>query len=108
MRPVLHFSAMRLTVEQANAIRRIAREEAGADSIVRLFGSRLDDNARGGDIDLLVQAAHPIDRPALFGARLAARLTRVMGGRRVDVLLAAPNLQTLPIHALAARDGIVL
>lgn len=100
--------AMRLTTEQANTIRHIAREEAGADSVVRLFGSRLDDAARGGDIDLLLETSHPIDNPALFSARIAARLMRVLGGRHVDVLLSAPNLETLPIHAIAAREGVRL
>jgi predicted nucleotidyltransferase len=99
---------MRLTDEQANAIRRIAREEAGDDSSVRLFGSRLDDTARGGDIDLLVESTHPIEHPALFGAHLAGRLMRALGGRHVDVLLAAPNLKVLPIHAIAAREGLLL
>jgi hypothetical protein len=63
---------MRLTAEQVNAIRRIASEEAGAESVVRLFGSRLDDTARGGDIDLLLEVTYPVDNPALFTARIAA------------------------------------
>lgn len=61
---------MRLTLEQASTIRRIVREEAGIDASVRLFGSRLDEDARGGDIDLFVQTAHPVERPALFSARM--------------------------------------
>ena len=104
----VHPKAMRLTVEQANTIRRIASEEAGVDVDVRLFGSRLDDTARGGDVDLLVQTSRLIDNPALFSARLSARLMRALGGRRVDVLLSAPNLETLPIHAFAAAEGVRL
>jgi len=101
-------SAMRLTAEQASTIRRIASEVAGADSVVRLFGSRLDDDARGGDIDLLVRTAQPVDNPALVAARLAARCMRALHGRRVDVLLAAPNLETLPIHMIAEAEGVRL
>jgi len=99
---------MRLTAEQVNAIRRIASEEAGADSVVRLFGSRLDDTARGGDIDLLLEIPYPVDNPALFSARIAARLMRALGGRHVDVLLAAPNLDTFPIHRVAIAEGVRL
>jgi predicted nucleotidyltransferase len=98
---------MRLTADQASTIRRIVLEEAGNDAVVRLFGSRLDDNARGGDIDLFLQTKHPIDRPALFSARLAARLMRALNGRHVDLLLGAPNLQVLPIHE-QARTGLML
>ncbi|MDA8256999.1 MAG: nucleotidyltransferase domain-containing protein [Betaproteobacteria bacterium] len=99
---------MRLTAEQVNAIRRIASEEAGADSVVRLFGSRLDDTARGGDIDLLLEVRYPVDNPALFGSRIAARLMRALGGRHVDVLLAAPNLDTCAIHKVAVAEGVRL
>ena len=41
---------MRLNAEQTATIRRIVTENAGSDVEVRLFGSRLDDSARGGDI----------------------------------------------------------
>ncbi len=99
---------MRLTTEQADTILHITREEAGVESVVRLFGSRLDDAARGGDIDLLLELPHPIDSPALLAARLGARLMRALGGRRVDVLLTAPNLKQLPIHTIAAAEGIRL
>lgn len=99
---------MRLTTEQAQTIRQIINEKAGEGAVVRLFGSRLDDTARGGDVDLLVQLPSAIDNPALLAARLSALLTRALHGRRVDVLLSAPNLKTLPIHAIAARDGAAL
>jgi predicted nucleotidyltransferase len=99
---------MRLTAEQVNAIRRIASEEAGAESVVRLFGSRLDDTACGGDIDLLLEIPYPVDNPALFAARIAARLMRALGGRHVDILLAAPNLDTFPIHRVAVAEGVRL
>ena len=48
-----HF--MRLTSSQANVIQRCVREQFGADAQVKLFGSRLDDSAQGGDVDLLVE-----------------------------------------------------
>ena len=98
---------MRLTAEQIDIIRRVVRAEAGADTTVRLFGSRLDDAARGGDIDLLLQIPHPVENPALVSARIAAKLIRAMGGRHVDVVLAAPNLRTLPIHR-HALTGVLL
>jgi len=98
---------MRLNAKQTSTIRRIVREEAGNDAVVRLFGSRLDDDARGGDIDLFLQTAHPVERPALFSARIAVRLMRALNGRHVDLLLGAPNLRVLPIHE-QARTGVLL
>lgn len=98
---------MRLTSQQAEAIRRVIREEAGDEAVVRIFGSRLDDGARGGDIDLMLQVPHAIDNPAWFASRVAARLIRALNGRHVDLVLAAPNVAWTPVHD-AARTGIAL
>lgn len=99
---------MRLAPEQIETIRSVVRAEAGEDAVVRLFGSRLDDAARGGDIDLLLEMSRPVAEPAMFSARIAARLIRALQGRHVDVVLRAPNLRVLPIHEVAAREGVLL
>jgi len=39
---------------------------------------------------------------------MAARASRILAGRKVDVLLAAPNLLRLPIHEVAFREGVEL
>ena len=50
---------MRLSTAQARVILGCVRQQFGADAQVLLFGSRLDDLARGGDVDLLVESAGP-------------------------------------------------
>ncbi len=99
---------MRLTDHQAQAIMQLAHEIAGERAQVRVFGSRLDDGARGGDLDLMLELSEPAANPALLAARFSARVTRLMEGRKVDVLLAAPNLMRLPIHDIAFKEGKVL
>lgn len=99
---------MRLTESQVEAIRQITRQMAGADASVRVFGSRLDDSARGGDLDLLLELSRPVENPALLAARLSAKVSRLMHGRKVDVVLSAPNLMHLPIHDVALREGRLL
>ncbi len=96
---------MRLTPENVKRIRELVGEIASAEAEVYLFGSRLDDRARGGDVDLLLVLPHAVERPAELTARLAARISRALGGRRVDVLLDAPNLRRLPVHEHARREG---
>jgi len=99
---------MRLSQEQASIIREEVARQVGVDARVRLFGSRVDDTARGGDIDLMVESAASIDDPALLAARLSARISRKMGIRRIDVVLRAPNLKELPIHGRAMEEGVLL
>ncbi len=51
---------MRLSPQQTRLIVDSVRRHFGASAQVALFGSRLDDKARGGDVDLLVESpAHP-------------------------------------------------
>ena len=75
---------------------------------MRVFGSRLDDTAKGGDLDLMLELPEPVENPALMAARLSALVSRLMFGRKVDVLLSAPNLKRLPIHELAFKEGQLL
>ena len=97
---------MRLTPSQRQAIHRIITEELGPSAKVKLFGSRLDDKARGGDVDLLVEVDHVVDQPARLSARLSVKVMRALHGRKVDVVLAAPNLDSLPIHRIAREKGV--
>jgi hypothetical protein len=99
---------MRLSHEQAEQIRQLTRQVAGEQALVRLFGSRLDDAARGGDVDLLLELPQAVDNPALLAAQLSALVSRALHGRKVDVLLSAPNLLRLPIHEVAFKEGVLL
>ncbi len=53
----------------------------------------------------MLEFPEPVDDPALLAARMSAQVSRVMAGRRVDVLLCAPNLMRLPIHDIAFKEG---
>jgi hypothetical protein len=87
---------VRVTKQQTVAIHQIAEQLAGAGVEVRLFGSRIDDAARGGDVDLLLDLPRAVDDPAMLAARMSAKVSRLMDGRRVDVVIKAPNLKQLP------------
>ncbi len=99
---------MRISPQQAQQLRLAAQACAGADARARIFGSRLDDHATGGDIDLLLEIPHPVANPAWLAAQVSARASRVVHGRKVDVLLLAPNLLRLPIHDIALEKGQLL
>ena len=101
---------MRLTPEQAAIIRSAAAEAFGSDARVRLFGSRVDDSKRGGDIDLLVQTTQT-QPDALASASIAmlARLYRALGEQKIDVVLDAPvHGATRAIVTTAKTTGVLL
>lgn len=99
---------MRLTEDQAQAIVQLAQQVAGSHARVRVFGSRLDDHAHGGDLDIMLELSEAVENPALMAAQVSAKLSRLMQGRKVDVLLSAPNLMRLPIHDVAFSEGRLL
>jgi predicted nucleotidyltransferase len=79
---------MRLSPEQTQVILRGVRQHFGSNARVMLFGSRLDDAARGGDVDLLVECEHP---PTVRQRALATmRLEQALG---------------LPVDIVARQDG---
>lgn len=94
---------MRLNSQQISIIQQSVSELAGKNATVRLFGSRTDDNARGGDIDLLIEIPDPVENAAWLSARISGRISHRLGGQKVDVLLVAPNLKYLPIHDAAQK-----
>jgi predicted nucleotidyltransferase len=99
---------MRLTPAQIDTIKSTAQAVLGEGVQVTLFGSRVDDAAKGGDVDLMIEVRQPLPEAALVSARIASRVSRAMHGRKVDVLLKAPNLLEQPIHRIAAQQGVAL
>ncbi|MGM0540683.1 MAG: nucleotidyltransferase domain-containing protein [Thermodesulfobacteriota bacterium] len=75
---------MRLKPEQIKNIREAVLNK-DPNARVYLFGSRLDDNQKGGDIDLLVvsQKLTGTDR-----RRIKLELYRSLGPRKIDIVLA--------------------
>lgn len=79
---------MRLSIAQAQVILHCMRLQFGADARVMLFGSRLDELARGGDVDLLVESAAP---PTLHQRALAT--------------MALERALNLPVDIVAVQRG---
>lgn len=99
---------MRLTQEQKQVIREEVAQIFGPDVRVRLFGSRLDDRQRGGDIDLYIEAegspAELLDREL----NLYSRLQRRLGEQRIDIVVRGHNQPLRPVDRSARATGIPL
>ncbi|MDP1691443.1 MAG: nucleotidyltransferase domain-containing protein [Burkholderiaceae bacterium] len=100
---------MRLTASERKAIATAAREILPPGAHVFLFGSRVNDSLRGGDIDLLVESDAELDadQQVSLRTRLAARLYRLMGERRIDIVLAAPRAADHRLIVAEARRHAV-
>jgi len=99
---------MRLSQRNLRIIRDTVAEIFGPDAQVLLFGSRLDDQARGGDIDLLIKLSHPDPESRRKELTLVARLQRRLGDQPIDVLLIEPGEQLNSIQTIALEQGIHL
>ena len=99
---------MRLTRQQQKNIIDAVQKSTDKSAKIILFGSRVDDNKKGGDIDLLLIFEKDVLQPAALSAKISAKLFRDFQGKKVDILLSAPNLNKLPIHKIAQEKGIVL
>ena len=101
---------MRLSPDQQSAIRTTAIETFGDKVSIWLFGSRVDDNKRGGDIDLLIEATQS-DVDAIVRAELAfvTKLQMKLGEQKIDVLVDYPTRHfSPPIFTIAKQTGIRL
>lgn len=99
---------MRLDAKIREIIKTEVAQELGPQAIVRLFGSRVDDTQRGGDIDLFIDPFRPLAQRLQIECRLAARLFIRLGGRKVDVLIKDPQAPLQPIHEQALQQGLIL
>jgi len=94
-------------VRLSNQQQRIIREEAqavfGPTVEVRIFGSRLDDGARGGDIDIHVETQGDVKERLNRELRLYARLQRRLGERSMDIVVhdREQPMRDIDRHALA-------
>lgn len=96
---------MRLQPKEITAIGQAARDAFTPGTTVRLFGSRVDDSKRGGDIDLLVESPDAMPAAELVRRRshFVSRIYRLLEEQRIDVVMATQNPPDLREVVVAAR-----
>lgn len=76
---------MRLQTKEIQAIIRTAKDIYGEGVKEFLFGSRLDDEKRGGDIDLLIRTENE-KKGVLARIRMISRLKLQLGNQKINVI----------------------
>ena len=101
---------MRLNDQQQSIIRAAAAESFGADANVWLFGSRVDDDARGGDIDLYIEpATDNAEKIVDAKLRFLVTLYKKLGEQKIDVVIRRHGCkENFPIYNAAKLTGIKL
>lgn len=93
---------MRISAQEHQLISRLV-QELDPDALVYLHGSRAQDAALGGDIDLLI-LSNSIDFMAKLD--LLGRLHQALGERRIDIAIYQDP--SLPFPRLAIATGVRL
>ena len=93
---------MRLSAEEQAVIREVIRE-ADPEAAVYLFGSRADDSAAGGDIDLLILSRRLSLAEEL---RIKVRILDRIGWQKLDLVVARDAHS--PLAAEAVAEGVRL
>ena len=97
---------MRLKKEYIDYIKRIAKDLFGEDTKVYLFGSRIDERKKGGDIDIYVETNLKTN---IFEKKieLLKCLHDKMGEQKIDVVI-NNNTTHKYIYEVAKHEGIML
>ncbi|MBT9165716.1 MAG: hypothetical protein DDT25_00371 [Chloroflexi bacterium] len=101
---------MRLSTFERDALKQAAQASFEPGVVVRLFGSRVAEDLRGGDIDLLIETG--MRDPAQIARAHTRFLSLVysrLGEQKVDVLIDYPEREQRPaIFDLARQQGVLL
>ena len=103
---------MRITEHQHRTILAAARRAFGRDVTVRLFGSRTDNQRKGGDFDLYIECkSDDAERLTASKLKFLAELdaSPALAGEKIDVVLSTPLHHGLrAIDRIARHEGVRL
>ena len=95
---------MRLTTEERNQIKKQVIRVFGEDSRVWLFGSRMDDTKKGGDIDLYIEPKY-LTHELKQKISLLTQLQLTLGDQKIDIVIAKDPSRLIEKEA---REGVLL
>jgi predicted nucleotidyltransferase len=97
---------MRLKKEYIEIIKKAAKNNFGQNAKVYLFGSRVDDNKKGGDIDLYIET-NIKEKILEHKIKMLVELEKFMGEQKIDIVVNNFFLEKA-IYKVAKHEGIQL
>lgn len=97
---------MRLTTEVQHKLIACSKHYFGNEAHLYLFGSRIDDNKKGGDIALFLETNEKISLQTemAFLKEVYSRITQ----RKVDLIINSPEKIDRSIFQIAKKEGVLL
>lgn len=99
---------MRLTNSEKEAIIYCFHQSFGEGDHLWLFGSRIDDSKRGGDIDLYVETNLSADKAVSAELSFLREVKDRIGDQKIDIVLNVLHLNADLLIYTIARKGIQL
>jgi predicted nucleotidyltransferase len=98
---------MRITLFEKTIIKSSVKRHFGGNADVYLFGSRVDDNKKGGDIDLYITTDLPTPEIIPEKISLLLEIERELGEQKIDVVINNHTRQKT-IYEIAEKEGVRL
>jgi len=99
---------VRLRQNQIQTIRDEVQRTFGEDAVVRVFGSRVHEDERGGDIDLYIESGKDTSGHRQRVRALRHALLTRLGDQRIDIVTAPRGGKGRPIDITAREEGVDL
>lgn len=95
---------MRLTDSEKMIIKAASIKIFGINAKIFLFGSRVDDSIKGGDIDLYIET----EQHTLLQNKISfiSLLKWQLGDQKIDVVINSPDKKDKKIYRIAKESGI--
>jgi hypothetical protein len=100
--------SMRISESNLQVIRATFKDCFEPGDHLWVFGSRVNDTLRGGDMDFYIET-HKTTAEALDSkTRFVNALWRTLGDQKIDVVLNIVSLPALPVHNIAKTTGVLI
>jgi len=99
---------MRLNKGQLEVIVNAVISHFDDDARIYLFGSRLDDTLRGGDIDLFIDLPTVDPEMVWHSCQAVADMQMAMGEQKIDIIIRHPASSDQAIFHEALNHGVLL
>lgn len=98
---------MRITSTEKTIIKSSVKRHFGSNADVYLFGSRVSDDKKGGDIDLYITTDLPTSAILWEKIALLVDIDKELGEQKIDVVINNHTKQK-PIYEIAEKEGMKL